>query len=183
MLVLHVLLTHKWFLQFDILLLLLSKLSKSPDLNMEPRPFHLNIVPYSQCKDIQALQKDKTTSNVSRIAYANLLEFQLLIQYKLYWWKSKHSLFMEQLILRILLLKATSFAGIYFKAEIKILIFFVFLNHLQKSRNKMNGSILLGFCRTWAEQIGQRPFDAILPQFLWTMRLFICYMNTVSALP
>ena len=33
---------------------------------------------------------------------------------------------MEQLILRILLLKATSFAGIYFKAEIKILIFLYF---------------------------------------------------------
>ena len=33
---------------------------------------------------------------------------------------------MEQLIRRILLLKATSFAGIYFKAEIKILIFLYF---------------------------------------------------------
>ena len=33
---------------------------------------------------------------------------------------------MEQLIRRILLLKATSFAGMYFKAEIKILIFCIF---------------------------------------------------------
>ena len=34
---------------------------------MEPGPSHSNIVPCSQCKDIQALQKDKTTLNDSKI--------------------------------------------------------------------------------------------------------------------
>ena len=61
-----------------------------------------------------------------------LSTFERLLQCKLYWWCLKHSLLMEQLILRILLLKATSFAGIYFKAKIKILIFFCIFESFTK---------------------------------------------------
>ena len=113
---------------------------------MEPKPFHWNITPYSQCKDIPVLQKDKTTIKVSKLSEKISSKSISDAYVGTFTGKSfQHSLLMEQLILRILLLKATSFAGIYFKAEIKI------LNFLKLKQNELTvpSGRQLGFCRTF----------------------------------